>query len=272
VLNPNFASINTTDTWNADSMYNALQVSVRRSLSNGLQVVGSYAWSKSQDTASSTGSTSANAGYSGASALAHPLVPGLNWGLSEFDLRHNLTLSMVWEVPFAKNTSGFRRKLLHGWQLGSIYRANTGNPFSVALAADRGSGTDTSNAALGQRPNLLQLPGCEKLTNPGNPISYIKTECFAFPAAFTLGNLGRNGLTKPGLSNLDVSLIRNFQITEKIGTQLRAEAFNVLNHTNFGTPANVVFDRQGRIPANAGRITSVATDARRIQVALKINF
>jgi hypothetical protein len=179
---------------------------------------------------------------------------------------------MVWEVPFAKNTSGFRRKLLHGWQLGSIYRANTGNPFSVALAADRGSGTDTSNAALGQRPNLLQLPGCEKLTNPGNPISYIKTECFSFPAEFTLGILGRIGLTKPGLSNLDVSLIRNFQITDKIGTQLRAEAFNVLNHANFGTPANVVFDRQGRIPANAGRITSVATDGRRIQIALKLNF
>jgi hypothetical protein len=180
---------------------------------------------------------------------------------------------MVWEVPFAKNTSGFGHKLLHGWQIGAIYSANTGNPFSVALAGDRGgSGTDTTNAGLGQRPNLLQLPGCEKLTNPGNPASYIKTECFSFPAQFTLGNLGRNGLTKPALSNLDVSLIRNFRISERISTQLRGEAFNVLNHANFGTPANVVFDRQGRIPANAGRITSVATDGRRIQVALKLNF
>jgi hypothetical protein len=273
VLNPNFASINTTDTWNADSIYHGLQVSVRRTIADGLQVVGSYAWSKSQDSASSTGSTAANSGYSGASALAHPLIPGLNWGLSEFDLRHNLTLSMVWELPFAKNSSGLPHALFYGWQLGSIYSTNTGNPFSVALAADRGgSGTDTTNAGLGQRPNLLQLPGCETLTNSGNPNSYIKTECFAFPAASTLGNLGRNGLTKPGLSNLDLSIVRNFRITEKISTQLRGEVFNALNHANFGTPANVVFDRQGRVPANAGRITSVATDGRRIQVALKLNF
>ena len=273
VLNPNFASINTTDTWNADSIYHGLQVSVRRTVADGLQVVGSYAWSKSQDSTSSTGSTAANSGYSGASALAHPLIPGLNWGLSEFDLRHNLTLSMVWELPFAKNSSGLSHTLFYGWQLGSIYSTNTGNPFSVALAGDRGgSGTDTTNAALGQRPNLLQLPGCEKLTNPGNPNSYIKTECFAFPAASTLGNLGRNGLTKPGLSNLDLSIVRNFRITERITTQLRGEVFNALNHANFGTPANVVFDRQGRVPANAGRITSVATDGRRIQVALKLNF
>jgi hypothetical protein len=84
--------------------------------------------------------------------------------------------------------------------------------------------------------------------------------------------LGRNGLTKPGLSNLDLSIVRNFRITERITTQLRGEVFNALNHANFGTPANVVFDRQGRVPANAGRITSVATDGRRIQVALKLNF
>lgn len=272
-LNPNFASINTTDTWNADSIYHGFQLSARRTLGDGLQVIGSYAWSKSLDTASSTGSTAANSGYTGASALATPLIPGLNWGLSEFDLRHNLTLSLVWELPFAKRLAGVGRTVLHGWQLGSIYRTNTGNPFSVALSSDRGGSlTDTTGAALGQRPNLVQLPGCEKLTNPGSPTAYIKNECFAFPAEYTLGNLGRNTLTKPGLSNLDLSLIKNFKITEKISSQLRIESFNALNHANFGTPANLVFDRQGVIPANAGRITTTDTDARRIQFGLKINF
>ena len=156
VLNPNFASINTTNTWNSDSTYHALQTSLKGNLPGGLQVVGSYAWSKSLDTASSTGSTAANSGYSGASAAVTPLIPSLNWGLSEFDLRHNVSVSMVWEMPFARSYKGIAKQVLSGWQLGSIYRANTGNPFSVALGSDRaGSRTDTTGAALGQRPNLL---------------------------------------------------------------------------------------------------------------------
>lgn len=273
VLNPNFASINTTDTWNADSIYHGFQTSVKGNVRGGLQLVGSYAWSKSIDTASSTGSTAANSGYVGASAAVTPLIPSLNWGLSEFDLRHNLTLSAVWEVPVGGNFKGIAKHAFHGWQLGSIYRANTGNPFSVALAADRaGSRTDTTNAALGQRPNLVQGPGCEKLTNPGSPNNFIKTECFSFPAQYYLGNLGRNTLTKPGLSNLDFSIFKNFKAGERLSAQFRTEFFNSLNHANFGTPAAVVFDRQGRVPGNAGRITSTATDARRIQFGLKLNF
>jgi hypothetical protein len=273
LLNPNFATINTTDTWNADSTYHALQTSVKGNLRGGLQLVGSYAWSKSLDTASSTGSTAANSGYSGASALVTPLLPSLNWGLSEFDLRHSLSVSLVWELPFAKGANGIRRHVLNGWQLGSIYRANTGNPFSVALGSDRaGSRTDTTGAALGQRPDLVQIPGCETLTNPGNPNGFIKTQCFAFPEQYYLGNVGRNTLTKPGLSNLDFSVFKNFRLAERMSTQFRAEFFNALNHANFGTPANVIFDRQGRIPANAGLITSTATDARRIQFGLKVNF
>lgn len=273
VLNPNFASINTTDTWNADSTYHGLQTSVRRSLKSGLMVIGSYTWSKSLDTASSTGSTAANSGYSGASALVTPLIPSLNWGLSEFDLRHNLSVSLVWDIQFANRTKGFLRTVADGWQLGSIYRANTGNPFSVALAADRGgSRSDTTGAALGQRPNLVVSDDCKTLTNPGNPNNYVKTQCFTFPAANTLGNVGRNTLTKPGLSNMDFSVFKNIPITERVKAQFRAEFFNVLNRTNFGTPANVIFDRQGLLPSNAGVITSTATDARRVQFGLKVTY
>lgn len=273
VLNPNFATINTTNTWNSDSIYHGFQSSLKGTLRGGVQLVGSYAWSKSLDTASSTGSTAANSGYVGASAVVNPLYPSLNWGLSEFDLRHNLTFSAVWELPIARNQKGAMKQLLGGWQLGSIYRANTGNPFSVALAADRaGTRTDTTGAALGQRPNLVLSPACKTLTNPGNPNAFIKTECFTFPDQYYLGNLGRNTLTKPGLSNLDFSLFKNFKASERLNGQFRAELFNSLNHANFGTPAVVVFDRQGRVPGNAGVITSTATDARRIQFGLKLNF
>jgi hypothetical protein len=67
-------------------------------------------------------------------------------------------------------------------------------------------------------------------------------------------------------------VFKNLKFTERVTGQFRAEFFNVLNRTNFGTPANVVFDRQGLIPSNAGVITSTATDARRIQFGLKIMY
>jgi hypothetical protein len=165
------------------------------------------------------------------------------------------------------------KTVLGGWQLGSILRLQTGTPFSAALNNDRaGSKTDTTGAAIGQRPDLLQIAGCDELTNPGNPLRYIRTSCFAFPAIGILGNLGRNTLTGPGIANLDFSLYKNFQLTEHAGGQLRFELFNAFNHTNFSTPNIVVFDRQGAVPGSAGQITSTSTESRRVQIGMKLNF
>jgi hypothetical protein len=273
VLNPNWGSINTSDTWNADSYYHGMQLSIRRTWTAGIQAQGSYTWSKSIDTASSAGSTNAITSYSGAIALATPLIPELNRGLSDFDIRHNFTFNLVWELPLAKNMQGVVGTLLKGWQIGSIFRARTGTPFSVALNNDRaGSKADTNGAAVGQRPDLISSPACATLTNPRQPEAYVKTECFAFPAQYSLGNLGRNTLAGPGLSNLDFSLFKNLTLVESVTTQLRIEIFNALNHANFGTPNIVIFDRQGRLTANAGQITSTSTDSRRIQFGLKFNF
>ncbi len=273
VLNPNWGSINTSDTWNADSYYHGMQASLRRSWSQRMQVQSSYSWSKSIDTASSTGSTNAISSYGGAVALATPFLPQLNRGLSDFDIRHNFSFNMVWELPFASAMQGPGKWILGGWQLGSIFRGRTGNPFSVVLNNDRaGSKADTNGAAVGQRPNLVTSPDCETLTNPRNPGAYVKTQCFTFPAQYTLGNLGRNTLSGPGVMNLDLSLFKNFSLGEGAMTQFRIEMFNALNHANFGTPNIVIFDRQGRLTANAGQITSTSTDSRRIQFGLKVNF
>jgi hypothetical protein len=272
-LNPNFSSINTTDTWNADSYYHGLQTSVKRTWSSGIHVQSAYAFAKSIDTASSTGSTTSTSGYSGTMAVATPLLPILNRGLSDFDIRHNFSFSLVWELPFAKSATGPASWFAKGWQIGSIYRGQSGLPFSVVLNNDRGgSGADTTGSQLGQRPSLLLGDSCTTLTSPGDPDHFVKTECLLFPAKGTLGNLGRNTLTKPGISNLDFSLFKNFKPSESVSTQLRVELFNALNHTNFGTPNTVVFDSAGRVPSAAGRITSTSTDSRRIQVGLKVNF
>jgi hypothetical protein len=171
------------------------------------------------------------------------------------------------------HANGFAGALAKGWQIGSILRAQSGLPFSAVLNNDRGgSQTDTTGLALGQGPNLIGGPDCVSQTNTGDPNRYIKTECFAFPDKGTLGNVGRNTLTRPGVTTLDMSLFKNFQVTERVKTQFRMEAFNALNHTNFGLPSPVIFDSAGNVPSAAGKITSTSTDSRRIQFGLKVSF
>ena len=163
--------------------------------------------------------------------------------------------------------------MLAGWQVGGIYHAQTGTPFSVVLNNDRaGSKTDTTGASLGQRPNLVAGPDCTSLTNPGNPNNYVKTGCFTFPPVGILGNLGRNTLTAPGISNLDFSLFRNLRFTERSRSQVRLEVFNAFNHANFSAPAYILFDLDGNLISTAGLITSTNTTSRQIQFGLKIGF
>jgi hypothetical protein len=176
-------------------------------------------------------------------------------------------------LPFAKGATGAAAWVAKGWQLGSIIREQSGLPFSVVLNNDRGgSQADTTGTQLGQRPDRIIGGGCDTLTNSGDPNHYIKTECLLFPAKGTLGGLGRNTLTKPGVSTVDFSLVRNFKPTETVTSQLRVEMFNALNQTNFGTPNTVVFDSVGNIPSAAGRITSTSTTSRQIQFGLKLTF
>lgn len=272
-LNPNFSTINTTDTWNADSYYHGLQISVRRPFGHGFQFQESYTWSKSIDTASSSGSTSATSGLPSSVAVVTPLLPFLNRGLSTFDIPHNFTSSVVWEIPYGRNLTGILGTVAGGWQVSSIYKLQSGTPFTVVLNSDRaGTQTDTTGASLGQRPDLLLSDDCGSLTNPGDPTRYIKTECFAYPAQYTLGTVGRNTLRKDGISNLDMSFSKVFSPSESTTMQFRVEFFNFLNQTNFAAPNSVVFDNRGRTPAAAGRITSTSTESRRVQLALKVNF
>ena len=113
--------------------------------------------------------------------------------------------------------------------------------------------------------------------NPGNPLHYIKTECFAFPNPATrLGNSGRNVLIGPGIQNVDFSLYKNIQVlsnSERLKLQFRAELFNALNHPNFGTPNRTsaqIFNGNGAALTNAGLLTTTSTTARQIQLALKL--
>ena len=124
-------------------------------------------------------------------------------------------------------------------------------------------------------PNVVAGQGCGSLVNSGNPVNYIRTQCFTAPTPLTLrGNLGRNTIIGPGLVNLDFSVFKNNyikRISDRFNAQFRAEFFNVLNHTNFSPPLDNrnVFDSNGARVANAGLITSTQTPSRQIQFAVK---
>ena len=176
-------------------------------------------------------------------------------------------------MPTPKTGLRLTRWALSGWQLGGIYKASSGQPFTPILGGDP-LGTLLDETA--EPPNRVAGPGCETLSNPGNPHHYFKTQCQAFPNPANLpGNLGRNTVIGPGLANLDFSLFKDDRlrsISESCSVQFRAEFFNVFNRANFASPTDnrIAFDQSGIPTSSAGLITSTQTPSRQIQFALKL--
>lgn len=306
-LNPNFASINCSATFNVDSEYNALHVSVNRSMRKGLQVIGSFAYGKSLDDASSTASTSSGTGYAYAIGNPQPLLPAINRGRSDFDVKNNATMSVVYQVPENHFQSKALRLAANGYEIAGIYRVQSGPPMTVTLTGDEPyidpsnlkqgyygqTETDTTGATTGERPNVV--PNCKR-TNPGNILHYINTACFTYPSQSSslngvpgtfLGNESRNSMSAPGYQNVDLSFIRNDKFGDHMNGQFRFELFNVANHPNFGAPkvlsgmaAASVNTTTGTITTPAGPISSfngsiqstAGNIPRQIQFGYKLSF
>ena len=145
----------------------------------------------------------------------------------------------------------------------------SGNPFSVVVGFDRARARFQAGTSP-QRPDLV----AGRSTNPilGGADRYYDPAAFSLPEAGFYGNLGRNTLTGPGLVNFDVSIGKRFRITERLGLQFRAEAFNFFNHANLAIPTQrTVFTTTGAV-GSAGRITTTSTPARQIQFGAKLIF
>jgi hypothetical protein len=269
-LNPKVGQISGT-MWNSDSIFHALEAQATRQLNHRLQAGVSYTWGKIID----SGSESANSNP-GTFANSSPTL----WfderngrGLADFDIRQNLSVNYIWGVPGLKAKPRALQRALNGWQWGGILHIASGEPFTPIITGDplgmKGDQFD--------RPDVLTGPGCSgSRVNPGNPLDYIKTQCFAFPNPGTrFGDAGRNILIGPGILNLDTSLVRNLGGSEKFHAQFRAEFFNVLNHTNFASPVvttnnTSLFGANGVPISSAGVLTSTTTTSRQIQFGLKL--
>jgi hypothetical protein len=181
-------------------------------------------------------------------------------------------------VPRFSNLSGFTGALVNGWQLSGIFHAATGQPFSVTIGGDP---LGLNSVVPFDFPDRLTGGGCSSPVNPGNPLGYIKIQCFVFPALVNghprMGNGGRNELTGPGLVDMDFSIFKSFpikRISENANLQFRAETYNLFNHPDFAPPNtnNTMFDGTGNPVSSAGLIDQTTLASREIQLALKFTF
>ncbi len=257
-----FDEINTIES-RASSNYHSLQARLQQRLAQGLSLIGSYTWSKSLDDASNFFPSSGDPNYPQNSYDLRA-----ERGRSNFDVRHRLSVSYVYDLPLGKgkrflSDTGWSR-LVSGWQTAGIVTLQSGRPFTVALIRELdNSGTGFSALGFGanDRPNLVGNPN---LSNP-TPERWFDTTAFAFPAPGTFGNAGRNIVNGPGYQNVNASLIKNTALGERFNLQFRAEAFNLFNHPNFNLPDNFLGS------PTFGRVTS-AREPRHIQFGLKLLF
>jgi hypothetical protein len=261
--NPRFDDIDLLES-RANSNYNAFQARFQQRLTRGFSTLASYTWSKSIDDASNFFTSAGDPNFPQNSNDAHA-----ERGRSNFDVRHRLSVSYSYDLPFGKgraylNDNGWLSTILTGWQSFGVVTLQTGRPFTVALLSEiDNSGTGRSILGFGfnDRPNVVADPHLDNRT----PERWFNTAAFAFSPPGTFGNSGRNILDGPGFQNVNASLVKNTALSESVSLQFRTEVFNLFNHPNLNLPDNFLGS------PTFGRISS-ARDPRHIQFALKLIF
>lgn len=249
--------------------YNGLQAQLNRRFQAGSHLGVSYTLSRAINYADDSDSS-----------LTWNWTPMLerNRAVAGFDRTHNLQIFGVYELPFGKGkrwaTSGPNNWLLGGWQANGIFSVMSGIPFSLLTA-----GTSVNAPGSTQTADQV-MPEVAILGKAGRGESYFDPYAFAPVTDVRFGNTGRNLLRGPGVINLDASVFRDFNVTERLRMQFRAEAFNVSNTPKFNNPGSTVSsatrNAAGVITAlnNYSEITSTSAlhQDRQLRFALKLFF
>jgi hypothetical protein len=259
--NPIFAAIR-SQLQGFSSNYNGLNVSANRRLGKSLQFQVAYTFGKSLDDRS--GNSGRQEYSNGQARTFDPYDRRLDYGRSDFDVRHNFTANLTYDLPFGQGLKGFAGAALAGWQVNSIVKLASGIPFTPLVAGDPdGDGTD-ENAA---RADLVGDPNA----GPGTPNQWFNLAAFAQPRAGFRGTAGRNILNGPNFKTVDLSLNKTFALSERFNLQFRVETFNLFNRPNFDLPSNSD-DGTTLFTSGAGRISGIIGTAREIQLGLKLVF
>jgi len=233
------------------SSYNSMQLRLDKRLWRGLSVVAHYTLTRAMDTSSNLLSNAAN-----------PSVPqnsrdlDAEYARSSFEARHRFVSNGLFDMPFS-STRRWLNEVLGGWSLAWVLTLQSSTPLSPVVPTDR-SGT----GGFQDRPHQVGDPN--DLSNRTTD-RFFNTAAFELQAAGTFGNAPRNSIDGPDYRNLDLALLKDVTITGRHRLQLRLEAFNALNRTNFNLPNRVFGTPQ------FGTVTS-AKDARILQVGAKYSF
>ena len=240
----------------SNSNYNGLWLSAEKRFARGLTFNVSYTYSKSIDN-NSVGSSNPQAQdfYNLRAERA----------LSDFDARQRFVLSGIYQLPLRWDHNRLTRRLVEGWSVAPIVNLQTGNPFSPIIPT-----ADPNSLETFDRPNVV---AGQPLTvaNP-DPQLWLNKGAFSTPPTGTFGNSGRNVLRAPGFEDIDFAVSKRTVIAERVSLQLRAEAFNILNHPNFAQPSN------NFTATNFGQILQTRTargdlgSSRQLQLGLKLIF
>ena len=253
---PNFQSIG-GENWVGISNYNALQATIEKRMTSGLQFNFNYTWSKflneadgcAWNCATSTGQNSYD--------------PSANYGPSAYDIRDMFKGRIVYQLPFGKGTKFLNSnylldEIVGGWQTAATIIVQTGNPFTPTME----NSNDYSQSGS-QYPDVVGNP---KSGPHGTTDEWFNVNAFTQPAPGTYGNMRRNSVYGPGLSNVNFSLGKNFHIWEKGIFQLRADSSNVFNHPSFGLPDSTIG------PGHNAQIRSVTVGGRTVEILGKLSF
>lgn len=227
-----------------NSNYHSLQASWNREMSRGFSILAAYTLGKSIDDTSAFLGTKADKNFPQNSSNF-----AAERAVSSFDARHRMSFAGVWKLPF-------------GFQSSAILNGYTGQPFTPILRFDNSNTGNTGGTYGNDRPNLTGDPN----QGPRTPAQWFQTSAFSIPARYTFGNAGRNIVRGPGYFTADASLLRKFQLTERLALQFEAQAFNLFNRTNFNLP-----ERFADEPATFGRILS-ARAPRQFQLTGRFTF
>jgi Carboxypeptidase regulatory-like domain len=251
------------------SSYQSLQTSFQRRYHNGLTVSANYTYSHSIDDAT-TLSYEGQEGFGNADPFD---IKKFETGNSDLDLRHRFVGTVTYELPFGKNFTGAKKLVLAGWQANPVLIWNSGSPFSIT---DNFTGFANSVFnGIGGGPTRPNQVAPATLSNPSIN-EWFNTGAFVIPTLGTIGNTPRNSLHGPSFRHFDLSIFKDFTVTERVKLQFRAEAFNLTN-----TPSYFVANNQNDAPttnavqgAGFGKIviTNPNYTPRALQLALKLIF
>ena len=259
------------------SNYNSGQLTVRKRFSDGFTFTGNYTFSKSMDITSAAESRGERPnGQSGEGLANDPYFPETNYDISDFNRTHQFNGNFLIELPFGRgkplgsNLSSVANHIIGGWELGGIIQGTSGRPFNFT------TGRFNHHFFGRSQPEVVaDIPfGIRK--EAGNTVFLIDADKAArtslgaegFKNVFPGSALGRNDGKGPSFFNIDMSLTKNFTLTEDIRARFRWEAFNVMNHPNFAAPGNGTrIDR-----SNFGELTTTRGTERVMQFSFRLEF